>query len=121
MTGISTPFKMEDGQTLISGTQCNKCAHRWFPAVKFGCERCGSYGEDLTGKAFSAQGKLISFADILPGTEKTFTLCTIELDDGPAIRAVLDSADGLSIGDSVIGRIENEREKPIVRFYANPE
>ena len=126
MDSSSQPFMLQDGQPVIVGTECSNCHHCWFPEVGFGCERCGTFGEGLATKTFSTQGHLISIADILPGTEKAFTLATIELEDGPAIRAVIGgpaqpSEAEFNIGDPVTGRIETIDGKSVIRFYASPQ
>ncbi|MBL4867752.1 MAG: hypothetical protein JKY67_15395 [Pseudomonadales bacterium] len=117
MAESTQPFILENGRPIVLGTTCGHCQYSWFPAVEFGCEQCGTYGEGLSSKRFSMQGRSLSFADIKPGSDKSFTLCTIELDNGPTIRAILGHDVALNIGDSVAGRVETIDEKSVVRFY----
>ncbi|MBV1876523.1 MAG: hypothetical protein KUG79_02660 [Pseudomonadales bacterium] len=121
MVDTVQPFRLENGEPVIIGTECGACQHTWFPAVTLGCERCGTHGEGLNSRAFAMKGHLLSAADVLPGTEKGFSLATIELENGPAIRAILAESAPLKIGASVLGRIETVDDKSVVRFYVNAD
>ena len=117
MADANESFRLEDGNPVAIGTTCASCDFAWFPPVEFGCERCGSYGSSLIQSSFLLKGTLLSFADILPGTDAGFTLSTIELENGPTIRAILGCTTEMAIGDLAQGRIETIEDKPVIRFY----
>ena len=96
-------FKFESGQVMLLGTECLGCQHRWFPALYFGCEKCGAHGEDLQPRYLRSNGTVLTFTTVPEADGGSFTLAQLALDDGPAIRAIIDppSADELRIGDKV--------------------
>ncbi|MBV1882837.1 MAG: hypothetical protein KUG82_14465 [Pseudomonadales bacterium] len=117
MTNANESFRLENGYPVIIGTTCASCDFAWFPPVEFGCERCGSYGKSLIESSFLLKGTLLSFADIMPGTDTSFLLSTIELENGATIRAILGCTTEMAIGDLTHGRIETIEDKPAIRFY----
>ena len=121
MTNENESFRLEDGNPVIIGTTCASCGFAWFPPVEFGCERCGSDGKSLIESSFLLTGTLLSFADIMPDTDTSFTLSTIELENGPTIRAILGESAEMTIGDLTQGRIEMIEDKPVIRFYGVEE
>jgi uncharacterized OB-fold protein len=96
-------FSIEGESVTLFGTECARCHHRWFPPLLFGCEKCGAYGEDLLPCDLSGNGQILSFTTVPDADGGTYTLAQLALDDGPAIRAIIDEPgpEELSIGDSV--------------------
>ena len=92
----------------LNGGRCKKCGYVFFPPQSYGCEFCGATSEQLERVALAGQGKLHSFATVHlhqdrsgKGLEAPFTVGLIVLDDGPAVRALLNERTdvGLHIGD----------------------
>jgi uncharacterized OB-fold protein len=109
------PFSVQDGVPRLRGTRCRKCGHRWFPASSFGCERCGGFGEDLELFAMGGGGRLLSSARIADG-EDGFMLGSIELDDGPVVRGILEDATAAAAGDRLEAFVTTDAGKDVVRF-----
>jgi len=111
-------FRVEDGKVIIMGTECSQCKHRWFPPLNFGCERCGSHGDDLHPVDLSSTGHIYSFTTVPESDGGMFTLAQVVLDNGPAIRALISdpSADQLDIGDRVEGITSGEDAERTITF-----
>jgi len=111
-------FSVEGGSVILSGTECAKCHHRWFPPLLFGCEKCGAYGEDLIPCDLGSSGQILSFTTVPAPDGGTFTLAQLELADGPAIRAIIDEpvAEELQIGDPVEAVGVGEGEEQTISF-----
>ena len=111
-------FSVEAGNVTLSGTECAQCHHRWFPPLLFGCEKCGAYGEDLLARRLRGTGQILSFTTVPDAEGGTYTLAQLELDDGPAIRAIIDEPgpEELSIGDSVEAAVVGEGDELTISF-----
>ena len=111
-------FSVEAGNVTLSGTECAKCHHRWFPPLLFGCEKCGAYGEDLIAKGLRGKGRILAFTTVPEAEGGTFTLAQVQLDDGPAIRAVIDepAPEELNIGDPVEAIVVGEGDELTISF-----
>jgi uncharacterized OB-fold protein len=94
-----------DGVPHLNGGRCRACGYVFFPPQSYGCEICGASGNQLQPLPLSGGGVLKSFATVHlyqgKGIEAPFTVGVILLDDGPAIRAILNQKTdaGLKIGD----------------------
>jgi len=108
-------FKTDNGTLLLLGTECKSCRHRWFPALSFGCERCGAYGEELIDKEFRGTGRLLSRVEVAEGTSN-FTLAMIRLDDGPVLGCIIEDPDTPSAGDLLEAFGTTIDGKPGIRF-----
>lgn len=91
-------FRLDGNTPLLAGTECKSCRHRWFPAVSFGCERCGAFGTDLISREFSGEGRLLSQVTVNEG-DNSFILAMIELTDGPVLGGIIEGQDSPAIGD----------------------
>jgi uncharacterized OB-fold protein len=111
-------FRVEDGNVILMGTECGQCRHRWFPPLLFGCERCGSHGDDLLPLDLLGSGHIYSFTTVPEREGGLFTLAQVVLDDGPAIRALISEPgpEDLRIGDRVEGVAGTNDENPTVTF-----
>lgn len=111
-------FRVEDGNVILLGVECAQCHHRWFPPLYFGCEQCGAYGEDLVPRDLSSNGRILSFTTVPEPEGGTFTLAQLELDDGPAIRAIIDEPgpEDLNIGDSIEAIAVGEGDELTISF-----
>ncbi|MHB8382024.1 MAG: Zn-ribbon domain-containing OB-fold protein [Candidatus Binataceae bacterium] len=94
-----------DGIPKLNGGRCCACGYVFFPPQSYGCEICGSSGDQLQPFALKGDGVLRSFATVHlhqgKGIEAPFTIGVILLDDGPAVRAILTQKTdaGLRIGE----------------------
>ncbi len=87
--------------SLIGG-KC-VCGHVFFPWQSYGCEMCGGHGSVLTRCALSGTGRLVGVAPVHLHAGKRsapFTVVSVELDDGPVVRTLLDG-ETAKIGDRV--------------------
>lgn len=91
------------GNTQISLSECSQCGHSVFPPVLLGCERCGALPTYLQKKQVTAAGHVLASALVLDPNGKSFTVASIKLEDGPAIRAIVDMP--ADIGTPVRGEI----------------
>jgi len=117
MPGSSQLFALEDDIPMLLGVECSRCHLTWFPRVLLGCERCGSYGDDLTPRTFSSAGRLISSAEIKQVDGQYFTLASIALEDGPVIRAILDDEVPVSINDTVRASVIEDGDELAIRLH----
>src|SRR5210317_1027787 len=108
-------FKLEEGIPKLKGATCKYCGFKWFPAVFYGCERCGAYGKDLAPTAFEGVGRVLSQADVKEG-EGRFNLALIELDAGPVLGGIVDAAAVLSIGEKVEAYDLKIDAETVIRF-----
>lgn len=110
--GTGPTFSNESGASApghpgLVGGRC-ACGHTFIPMQNYGCEVCGRASEDLKPVLLGGRGRLKSFAEVrrhqfaFPATP--FTLVVIELDDGPIVRALLESPTDpdLVIGDVMV-------------------
>ncbi|MEE9279101.1 MAG: OB-fold domain-containing protein [Myxococcota bacterium] len=91
----------------LHGQRCGGCGRVAFPPNPYGCEACGAPGAELEPLDLAGAGTLQSFATAYryqgQDIEAPFTVGSIVLDDGPAVRAILTcrTDEGLAIGDRV--------------------
>jgi uncharacterized OB-fold protein len=111
-------FSVEAGNLSLSGTECGQCHHKWFPPLYFGCEQCGAHGDDLVPRDLSGKGRILSFTTVPDADGGTYTLAQLELNDGPAIRAVIDEPgpEELNIGDDIEAVAVGEGDEMTVSF-----
>jgi uncharacterized OB-fold protein len=108
-------YRLEKDIPKLLGTECTACQFRWFPAVHFGCEQCGAYGEDLKSKVFSGIGSVLSCVDVADG-EGSFVLASIELDVGPVLRGIIEATGSTVIGEKVEAFVANINGEDAIRF-----
>lgn len=82
-----------DQPPRLVGHVCGACGRRAFPPDPYGCERCGASAEDLDRCELEARGIIQAVAVVhrhhRPEPPTPFTVATIVLDDGIALKAVL--------------------------------
>jgi uncharacterized OB-fold protein len=108
-------FKLEGDIPKLLGTVCTACHYRWFPNIKFGCERCGAHGDDLADREFDGEGQILSCVNVAEG-EGSFILAMIELEDGPVLGGIIDETDLPSIGDRITAFGSQVDGKEVIRF-----
>jgi uncharacterized OB-fold protein len=101
-------YPAEGSPPPLHGQRCSACGRVAFPPNPYGCEACGAAPEALESRDLAGAGTLRAFATVhlhpgLGGIQAPFTVASIALDDGPAIRATLTcpTDEGLSVGDRV--------------------
>lgn len=101
------------GGTSIRISVCAKCGSRSFPPVFLGCEHCGAPGNMLEEAWLPAKGKLLASATV-PHPDGAFRVASVKLDDGPAVRAIVEG--DIATGDVVTGSIpdQDEQSPPII-------
>ena len=97
------------------GVECSVCHNRWFPNIKFGCERCGAYGDDLADREFDGIGRILSCVNVTEG-ESSFILAMIELEEGPVLGGIIDGTDLPSIGDRITAFGTQVDGEELIRF-----
>jgi len=78
-------------QPSLSGGACT-CGYVFFPMQRYGCERCGRYGEHLTARALAGRGRLVASAVVhihFGERPAPFVVGAIALEDGPVVRTLL--------------------------------
>jgi uncharacterized OB-fold protein len=91
----------------LKGGRCRSCGYVFFPPHRYGCEVCGAPPDSLAPVALAGRGILRSFAVVHfhqgSHIQAPFTVGSIILDGGPAIRAVMTCrrGEGLRGGDKV--------------------
>jgi uncharacterized OB-fold protein len=108
-------FRLDNGSPRLLGTECKSCRHRWFPALSFGCERCGAHGEELIDREFNGTGRLLSRVEVAEETG-SYTLAMIQLDDGPVLGGIIEDPDTPSAGDRLEAFGTTIDDKPGIRF-----
>jgi uncharacterized protein len=102
-------YDPEATTTQLFGDRCEVCATAYFPALRWGCERCGAPAEQLVATELAPVGRLLSFATVqrMRGVEVPYTIGEILLDAGPVIRARVlpDDGAGLRFDARVHGRL----------------
>jgi hypothetical protein len=107
---------------LLIGGRCGGCGNVFFPMQSYGCEWCGQPGDGLEIAELNATGRLIAFAQVhlhaRPSPPAPFTVVVVSLDEGPSVRAILDTplADGLKAGQRMVGKIVREEDRAQMRF-----
>ena len=112
---VQTLFEQGDGVPNLKGQRCNNCGHIAFPPNPYGCEVCGMSGDVVTGVRLAGRGRLLAFATTNHANQRDipvpYTVASIELEDGPVIRALMTGPtdDGLKPGDIVEAVIVADR------------
>lgn len=78
----------------LHGRRCFACGHAFFPPQDYGCEACGAGPECLEIEDLAASAILIASAAVLRHPLAPFTIGTVVLDAGPAVRAVVEHPGG---------------------------
>lgn len=87
---MNTHHQPADAQRTIQGITCSACGHSAVPADPFGCQRCGSHGDELVRREFSGIGTLLQSVlvhmhpDVAIPTP--YAVGVVELDEGPILR-----------------------------------
>lgn len=102
-TEFVPPLLDENGSLLVA--ECTHDGHRWFPPDRYGCQRCGAYGEDIRLQPTSASGVLVDSVVVHryrgPGPNAPFAVGSIRLDGSLQMRALV--VDGTPAGSRVSG------------------
>ena len=97
----------EDGPPRLAGGRCRACGYVFFPLQRYGCERCGSHGDAIAPEALPAEGIVESAAMVhlhaAPERPVPFVVVSVRLDNGPAVRALIDGAHEPEPGTRVTG------------------
>lgn len=114
-----------EASVALHGRRCSACGHVFFPPQDYGCEACGAGPEHLEIEDISASGNLIASAAVLRHPLAPFTLGTVVLDSGPAVRVVVEGPGlGLLPGTRMRGALvatgENEGTT-VVELRFTPE
>jgi uncharacterized OB-fold protein len=101
-------YPAQGSRPPLYGQRCSACGRVAFPPNPYGCEVCGAEAESLATQELAGSGTLRAFATVhlhpgMGGIQAPFTVASIALDDGPAVRATLTcpTDEGLSVGDRV--------------------
>ncbi len=109
---------------VLVGRKCSACGRVHFPPQDYGCEGCGAHGEAFAEVDVNGAGRIKGLIALhrhdLAGVPTPAFIAEIELDDGPALEAILDAADGasLSTGDRVSAVLVQADGKLDLRFKA---
>jgi uncharacterized OB-fold protein len=126
-TPLFRPGASEGEVPILIGGRCIHCGYVFFPAQTYGCERCGQTSEGLETTDLNARGKLIAFAQVhlhaKPVPATPFTVVVVSLDEGPSVRAILDTPleEGLKAGQCMVGKVMSEEGGAKMRFSAAKE
>lgn len=95
-----------DTPTIV-GHKCTVCARVAFPPDPYGCEQCGAVVDRLAEVELAPRGVISSLATVhrhhRPEPEVPFTVATIVLDDGVALKGVLTGDEPAVVGGRVEG------------------
>jgi uncharacterized OB-fold protein len=92
---------------------CRRCGRTAVPVQDFGCESCGAHDTDLERIDLSGDGTVLALVTVHyhpdPVLKPPFTLASVQLAEGPVVRALLRGGD-LRVGvpvraDTVDGRL----------------
>lgn len=112
---VRTLFEQGDGVLNLRGQRCGNCGHIAFPPNPYGCEVCGMSGDGIADVRLAGRGRLLAFATTNHANQRDipvpYTVASIELEDGPVIRALMTGPtdDGLKPGDIVEAVIVADR------------
>ncbi|MEQ9640756.1 MAG: zinc ribbon domain-containing protein [Alphaproteobacteria bacterium] len=107
---------------VLVGRKCVACGRVHFPPQDYGCEGCGAHGDDFPEVEIGGAGRIKGVAALhrhdLAGVPKPAYIAEIELDDGPALEAILDADDGagMTAGDRVSAVLVEADGKIDLRF-----
>lgn len=85
----------------LHGRRCTACGRAFFPPQDYGCEACGADPEHLADEELPGTGTLVASVEVPHRPGSSLRVATIVLDAGPAIRATLDAAPGITPGARV--------------------
>lgn len=104
----------EGAAATLRGGRCDACGYTFFPPYSYGCERCGASPEHLENIDLAARGRVraaICVHRTRDGVPEG--VASIELEDGPVVRAVLAVAEPLPEPGTVVeGVVLPHRQKP---------
>ena len=80
-----------EGSVALHGRRCTACGHVCFPPQAYGCEACGAGPQSLASQDLPACGTLVASVAVLRHPLAPFTVGTVLLDSGPAVRAVIEA------------------------------
>jgi len=110
----------EEGFLSLRATRCRKDGVVAFPPERFGCQKCGAFGEDLEELLIPARGRITAATVVHrhrgPGPKAPFTIASIALDAGPYVNALLQ--EGAAPEGYVDGRIDRFGEDEFITFGA---
>lgn len=85
-----------DQPPVLTGTTCTVCGRVAFPWQSFGCERCGAHSDEVHDSRLSGSGTVLTGLTVHEHPNRDLPLpavvATIQLDEGPVIRALLREA-----------------------------
>jgi uncharacterized OB-fold protein len=88
-------YEKQGTATALRGQHCQRCDRVAFPPNPYGCEHCGASGEALETRLLAGRGRLLAFVDVnravRPNVAVPYTVGSIALEDGPVIRALMNS------------------------------
>ena len=101
---MTQPALGEPADAELASVACGRCAqcgYLFAPWQALGCERCGSHGSDIEPRQLPAAGRLLSWATVYVSRAAVppapFTVIELELDNGPTIRALLETVPGKAL------------------------
>ncbi len=100
-------FEQEGASTHLRGQRCGRCGRVSFPPNPYGCESCGTFGEDVADMRLPGKGRLLAFVTTNHANQRDipvpYTVASIALESGPVIRALMNTPtdEGLKINDAV--------------------
>jgi uncharacterized OB-fold protein len=75
----------------LAAVRCLDCGLTAYPALRFGCENCGAYGERLAPVTLTGRGTVLARASLNSHPSTTIPLpalvAEIQLEEGPVLRA----------------------------------
>lgn len=108
----------ENGAMSLRATRCRRDGVITFPPERFGCQKCGAFGNELEEILIPARGTVSASAVVHrhrgPGPPAPFTIASIVLDAGPYVSTLL--ASGAMPGSRVNGHIERFGDDTFVIF-----
>lgn len=108
-------LRITDTGPILAGHRCPRCGRIAFPPDPYGCEACGATAAELEAVDLAAVGRISAVAEVhrhhRPSPPTPFTVATIVLDDGPALKAVLDRpGPWATVGAAVQGLVDEDGE-----------
>jgi len=104
----------------LRATRCRRDGVVAFPPERFGCQKCGAFGEDLEELLIPARGRITAATVVHrhrgPGPKAPFTIASIALDAGPHVNALLQ--EGAAPEGDVDGRIDRFGDDEFITFGA---
>lgn len=106
-------------QPVLKGVRCSACGAVAFPPQHYGCERCGATG--LLDIELAPNGVALGAAQVhihaQPYPKAPFTVVEVRLDEGPVVRALLDTTGQTDLaGRRVRGVLREGRQAGVLDF-----